>query len=125
MTCKTGATQTKEEHIGYAIGVNGLSFVNIGVKNMSNATKIRNAQAKAKAKARERAYTVSTVDVVTAVMILTLHSCYGFGDKRLGTVMESMHALMQEHADKRTTPSDLIQWALEETGIDARKVWGE
>ena len=90
---------------------------------MSSATKIKNAQARVKNKTKERYYMQSSVNLVTAIMILTLHSCYGFGEKRIGTVVESMHALMQEHIDKRTTADDLIQWAKEKTGIDAREVW--
>lgn len=90
---------------------------------MSNATKIKNAQSRAKDKIKEKYYIQSAVNIVTAIMILTMHSCYGFGEKRLGMIMESMHALMQEYTDKRITADDIIQWTKEETGIDAREVW--
>ena len=90
---------------------------------MSNTTKIKNRQARAKGKIKEKYYTTNAVNVVTAVMLITLHDCYGFGEKRLKTVMESMHALMDEQADKRSTPQDIINWAKEVTGIDAREVW--
>lgn len=90
---------------------------------MSNATKIKNRQAKAKGKIKEKYYTANAVNVVTAIMLITLKQCYGFGNKRLEVVMESMHALMEEQADGRATPQDIINWALDLTGIDAREVW--
>ena len=90
---------------------------------MSNATKIKNRQAQAKRKAKELYYTENAVNVVTAALLLTLKTCYGFGNKRLGTVVESMHALLEEQADRRSTPQDLSEWTIKETGIDPREVW--
>lgn len=92
---------------------------------MSSASKIKSRNAALKHKEINKIYAVESINVITAILLVTLKQCYGFGDKRLSVVMESIHSLIDEQNTKHSSPQDIIDWCKELTGIDAREVWND